>query len=598
MNRRTDSRIASPSELTPKGTSVKTPCLRSTLSMRLLLTGFSSAVLAGAAHGQGQTPSPSQQPPGEVAGEDKTDAVFSIPEFRGLQAPEGADQSSFVVVAITLEGGQPDLNAAAAGFAPAAGSTISVAELFAYAGRVQAQYFNAGYPLIRVVVPAQDIQPAGSEVRILIVNGFIEDIDSSALPGRVAGQVERLLRPLVGNPSVSAAELERRILLAGDTAGLSLRSALTPGAEIGATSLIVTGDYSAVEGVVTIDNRVIEDVGREQATFSIALNSLLGRGDQVVLTTATALSEPGLGDGALRSYVGLSASLPVGTEGWSAGLQLLQASNTPDPVAGGAQFGNEFFRAGVSASYALSRTRRASSVLSLSFDASFEEQQLDLLGLQASLFADRTRVARASLSGYSLLGGRGQVSYDAEVSKGIDGLGARAGGDATALRPLSRDGADADFFKFSAGGTLTQEVLEGLSLQTTVRAQSSFNAPLVRSEQTSFVSPGLISGPPSGAVTGDRMIAGRMEAQTLVRIAESLVVQPYAAIAAGESHLERPTALERRHSGASSLAIGVRTQIDVLDSQTMSAQLEWARVESRDQRIERDWFGFSVGLKF
>lgn len=577
---------------------MKRSSFRSNLGARLLLSGVTSAALAGAAHGQAQTSSPSQQPPGELAGEERTDAVLSLPEARGLIAPDGASDTGFVLGALLLEGGKEDLNARALAGAPAPGSTLTVAELFEFAGLVQSQYFEAGYPLVRVIVPAQDIQPEGSDVRILIVNGYIDVIDAKALPGRVAGQVEKFLLPLVGNEFVSADELERRILLAGDTAGLRLKTALTPGAEIGATSLIVTGDYSPVEGVVSVDNRVIEDVGREQITFSAALNSLAGLGEQVVFTAATALNDPGLGSSALRSYTGVTVSLPVGIEGWSVGMQMLHASNAPDPVGTGLEFDNEFFRTGVSASYALKRTRRASSAISLGFDASYEEQRLGLLGLDVSLFADRTRVARAGISGYNILRDKTILNYDAQLSKGIDGFGARAADDASAVRPLSRDGADASFTKLALGGSLTHGITDGLTLLTTLRAQTGFNDPLLRSEQASIVSPGLVSGPPSGTVTGDRMVAGRIEAQTLVRVADALSVQPYLAIAAGESRLENPTLLERTHSGASSMGVGVRTQFDVTDQNALSAQLEWARVESNDRRLERDWLGFSVALRF
>lgn len=579
-----------------KGKNVNSSSLYSRLGARLLLTSFTSAVLAGGAQGQGQ--SPSQQLPGEIAGEDRTDAVLSLPELRGLSAPEGAELTSFKVGAFFLEGGQAELNARAAAAAPPIGTTISVADLFEYAGFIQSLYFGAGYPLVRVVIPAQDIQPEGSQVRILIVGGYVERIDAAALPPRVSGQVEKLLRPLVGDESISAGELERRILLAGDTAGLRLKTALTPGTEIGATSLIVSGDYRLVEGVVSIDNRVTEDVGREQVTVSVGLNSLLGAGEQVVVTSATALNDPGFGPSALRSYVGVSASVPIGTEGWSVGVQVIQAGNAPAPVAAGVQFDNEFFRTGLSASYALQRARRASAAMSFGFDASYEAQRLRLLGLETSLFADRTRVARAGISGYGLFGEGGQINYDAQISKGIDALGARAASDASALRPLSRDGADANFYKLSAGGSLTQEVLEGLSLQASLRAQSSFNAPLVRSEQASIVSPGLVSGPPSGAVTGDRMIAGRMEAQIRMRVSDAITLHPYMAFAAGESRLEKPTALERAHSGANSFGVGLRSQINVTDRRLLSAQLEWAKVESNDPRLDRDWLGFSVALRF
>lgn len=568
-----------------------------TLDARVLLSGITSVFLAGMAHGQSQIQSPSQQPPGERAGEDKTDAVLSIPELRGLRAPDGAELKSFSVGTILLEGGLEDINARAAALAPAPGATLSVEELFKYAGLVQSLYFDAGYPLVRVVVPAQDIEPLGSTVKILVINGYVDAIDTAALPARVARRVEKVLSPLIGEVAISASELERRILLAGDTAGLRLRSALTPGVEIGATSLVLTGDHSAVDGVISLDNRVIEDVGREQVTASLALNSVFGRGEQLVLTGATALEDPEIGESALRSYTGLSASLPVGTEGWSIGLQLLHASNAPEPV-GGAAFDNTFFRVGLSAAYALERSRRASSVLSFGVDASYEEQRLQLPGLQASLFADRTRVARAGFSGYGHLGDQSQLTYDIQVSKGIDGLGARNTSDATALRPLSREGADAGFAKISVGGSLKKDVYEWLSLQAAIRAQTSFNQPLVRSEQASFVSPGLVSGPPSGSVTGDRMIAGRMEAQTSVQISDVVNLQPYISIAAGESHLENPTALERRHSGGRSLGLGLRAAFDVTSEQTLSAQLEWASVDSDDQRLERDWFGFSVAVRF
>jgi hemolysin activation/secretion protein len=568
------------------------------LRARLLLSGLTSAALVGTAHGQGQTTSPSQQPPGEVAGETQNDAVLSLPQVRGLLAPSGAEDTKFVLGAVVLEGGQPDLNAQAMQAAPSSGSTLSVAELFEFAGLVQRLYFEAGYPLVRVVVPAQDIKPAGGDVRILIVNGYIDGIDSSGLPGRVAGQVEKMLAPLVGDETITASELERRVLLAGDTDGLSLRTALTPGEGIGATTLVVTGEHRALETVVSIDNRVIEEVGREQVTFSAAFNSVLGAGEQFVLTTATALSDPGLGPSALRSYAGVSASAPVGVDGWSVGFQAMQASNAPDPIAAGIQFENEFFRAGVSTSYALKRTRKSSASLTLGFDASFEEQRLDLLGQEVSLFSDRTRVIRAGLSGYQSLSRTGALSFDAQLSRGLDGLGARAASDASNLRPLSRDGTDAAFTKLAFGATAVQKLSDELRLQATVRAQSSFNAPLLRSEQTSFVSPGLVSGPPSGLVTGDRMVAGRFEAQSSVRVTDTISIQPYLAVAAGESHLERATALERDHSGATSAGIGLRSQLQITDRSQLALQLEWASLDSDDTRLNRDWLGFSVSLRY
>lgn len=96
-------------------------------------------------------------------------------------------------------------------------------------------------------------------------------------------------------------------------------------------------------------------------------------------------------------------------------------------------------------------------------------------------------------------------------SPGGDAFGARSAESATGARPLPRDGADASFGKLALGAALIHRREEGISFQTAIRAQTSFHEPLVRSEQASFVSPGLVSGPPSGSVTGDRMIAARLD---------------------------------------------------------------------------------------
>ena len=77
MSRQTDPQLPPPSPLILKGAPVKKPFACSTLGTRLLLTSFTSAILASAAHGQIQ--SPSQQPPGERAGEDKPDEGGPLP---------------------------------------------------------------------------------------------------------------------------------------------------------------------------------------------------------------------------------------------------------------------------------------------------------------------------------------------------------------------------------------------------------------------------------------------------------------------------------------------------------------------------------------
>lgn len=581
---------ARPSDLTMKS---------GRLRLSLLATAGLGLFASNAhAQSQGVPSSPLQQLPGETAERPQTGATIALPEVPSLQVPEGAEDIAFQLQSIRIDGGQEALNAKALAMAPQAGGQVSIDQLFAYASTIQRLYFEAGYPLSRVVVPAQDLASAGADVRILVVNGFVDRIDTSNLHPRVRAQVERMLRPLLNDESITAKALERHVLLAGETAGVSLRTALAPGAATGAVTLVASGDYKPIDGVISIDNRVLEDLGREQITFSAAFNSVLGGGEKIILTAATALEDPGIGTSVLRSFVALNATVPVGSNGFGLGAQAIYASNAPGETTPGLLFDNEFARFGINASYALVRSRRASSTLTLGFDASSEDQQVNFVGIQTPLFKDRIRALRLGIAGYGQAGNATVLSYDVQFSQGINALGARSAGDATMLLPLSRDGADAAFTKLEAGATVLSEIARGFKLQVATRGMTSFGDPLVRSEQASFASPGLLSGPPPGSVIGDRMIGARIEAQAPQRISANFTLEPYAAAAAAHSGLERPTAFELPESDAAAFGLGLRFQINLSAKVTLSSQVEWMHVNSDDLRLKDDWFNFAVALRF
>jgi hemolysin activation/secretion protein len=556
------------------------------------------AMLAVGAQAQGVQSSPIQQLPGETADRPRLNTTIALPNAPTLQAPAGADGIVFELRSVRIDGGQDALNTSAMAKAPMAGSQMSVEQLFAYAASIQQLYFEAGFPLSRVIVPAQDLQSQSADVRILVVNGFIDRIDTSNLHPRVRGQVEKMLRPLLNDESISAKSLERHILLAGETAGVSLQSALSPGATIGAVTLVASGDYKPIDGVISIDNRVLEELGREQVTLSAAFNSILGSGEKIVLTAATALQNPGIGTSVLRSFVALNATAPIGRDGLALGVQAIYASNAPAETQPGLLFDNEFWRVGINASYALVRSRRASSTLTLAFDASDEEQQINFAGITTPLFKDRIRALRLGMAGYGYIGRATVVNYDLQFSQGIDALGARSAAEASFLLPLSRDGADATFSKLEGGATVLSEVTRGLKIQATARGMTGFGDPLVRSEQASFASPALVSGPPPGSVIGDRMIGARLELQSPQRLSKDVTLEPYFGAAAAYSKLERPTTFELPESDATAVGLGMRLQVNLSTKITLSSQLEWMHVNSPDLRLDDDWFNFVVALRF
>jgi len=141
-----------------------------------------SLVLAMAEPALAQTQSPSQVPPGQTLGQRAPAGSFSFPVARGQGAPEGAEAIRFTLRDLRVEGGLAPLDAQAQALKPAAGTEVSVAEVYDYAAALQAAYLQAGYPLVRVIVPAQDLDRATGSVRVLVVSGFVERLDVDGIP--------------------------------------------------------------------------------------------------------------------------------------------------------------------------------------------------------------------------------------------------------------------------------------------------------------------------------------------------------------------------------------------------------------------------------
>jgi hemolysin activation/secretion protein len=525
-----------------------------------------------------QVPSGSQIPPGETVERTGPAAQFSFPAAQGLRAPEGADAIKFTLGTLTIEGGLPALATQTTSLTPQKGAQVSVSDVYAFAGALQQAYLDAGFPLVRVIVPAQDLDKASGNISIRVVSGFVDSIDVSALPERAQKPVQKILMGLVGQSPVTAAMLEHRLLLAGETAGLSLRTALAPGSRTGATKLVLTGDHRLMQAALAIDNRMVKDLGGEQVTASFSLNSLLGQGDRLITTIAFAPDEPSLGEDALRRYGSVYFSMPVASNGLELGVELLGTSSIPQGDSALLALKSNFAKASVFAALPVQRRRDRAMTVKLSFDAAYEEQLTSILGFPIPLFTDRTRVIRANIEGYRPMPLGLVIGYSAQVSQGLDGLGARATDTASFLNPLSRLGADAAFTSANLSLNLQRSFENDTSILFTLRGTTGFGDPLLRSEQGSIVSSDLISGPPSGSGIGDETIGGRLEVRRTYSF-DRLAIAPFVFTAAGQAKLQNPTVLETSLTKAQAAGIGAEIFFRTKSDQRWRTRLEWSQTQ-------------------
>jgi len=489
---------------------------------------------------------------------------FALPGTPGLATPAGAEKLFVSLAGVSVEGGLPQLAAATAALeAQLTHGKVSGAEVFAAARELEANYAKAGYVLVRVILPPQRLVDGG-RLKLRVVDGFIERVDVENVPAPVRARILHLVSPLTGRRGVTLPEIERRVLLAGDTPGVLLRSTLAPGKALGGTVLVLEAKYQATSETESFDNTVSAALGTTTVGTGLAFNSVTGLGETVYLNAS---GHPESGDNGLFSTHPRNRTLaggvvvPLPLDGLSLNAEYTDARTTPFPTAGIGTT-DTFDRLSLRLRYAWLRSRLANFNTEASFDAEDETNSLFLGSDSLPLSEDRLRVLRLAADGDLFTPWGGSVSGRAVASFGLDGLGARSAADATPTLPLSRQGADDTFHKLNINLAYGQPLLEHLALSFIAQAQTSFGEPLLSAEQFNIANGAGLSAFDAGSIVGDDgfVVRGQLASPWQVQLPATelgVVATPYLFAAYGEVSLADPTALEAGSTRATSWGAGV-----------------------------------------
>jgi len=572
------------------------------LLRRILLWALFVAGAGGLAQAQERVaPAPSQVEPPRLPA-----APRVAPEIPSVQPPEApafpkhAEKLSFILLGFDIEGEFDEFVAARRELAaPLIGKRVTVAQVFEFATQLQAAYVRAGYLLARVVVAPQELNER-ARVKIQVIDGFIERIDVSALPPAIRNRVAATLEPLFHKRHLTERELERRLLLASDTPGAQLRSTFAAGEEIGGSVLIVTGSYRPVVLSGYTDNAMPVTFGTLQSVALLGLNSVLGMGESITVSTTGYPSRDFATEFPTRRFLQGSLVFPVGIDGLKFLIAGTDGRTTPrvDLLA---QTQGIFRQNTYVLAYDAVKSRDFQLTFSGRFDATYERIDTLVLTPPVSLSLDQVRPVRASVDGnWQLRETNTNIVFGATVSRGLNALGARTLADATPELPLSRQGADAVFTKLNAALAITQSLPSDFFIATTSYAQSSFNKPLLTSEQFDIIGPKMLSGLPVGLLPGDSSWVVRTELGHVNQFpieSGGLTVTQYLFGATGERIFYQPTVLELGSVHATNYGVGPRF-VTTRWAELMPnsyAFVEWSRLRSTDPTLER-WRIFSEVL--
>lgn len=235
----------------------------------------------------------------------------ALPEETAKPAARLDDQVGIAIRGFRIVGAvavpAPELQAL---LADAIGKELTLAGIDGHARRITARYRDAGYPLARAYLPAQEIKDGIVEIAVLEGRLGRLGIDNrSPLPDdRVAAS----LAGLRAGEAVRGDVLERGLLLLSDLPGVEVVSTLKPGASVGTTDLDVrlTGK-SPYAGGIEADNFGNRYTGEWRPGGYFTAGNLAGLADTLAVR---ALAAEGL------SYGRIAWQLPVGTAGTQAGI--------------------------------------------------------------------------------------------------------------------------------------------------------------------------------------------------------------------------------------------------------------------------------------
>jgi hemolysin activation/secretion protein len=504
-----------------------------------------------AVQAQTNTAAPETVTPQTLAPEVAPDTAIKLPALQSLSPPPGSEGLRATPAHVLVEGAFPAVaDEVAALTRPLEGRAITLAELYRIASEIEALHARAGYVLARVSVPPQRIADGGT-VRIVVIDGFLESIDTSALPRRIQSAVAARLAGLRGVRQIRLGRIERQLLLAGDVAGVTLRSTLARGDEAGGVRLIVDGTWRPLRVTARGDNALDRSLGDASGSLQVSANGLLGLGETLYSYAATSdPARPFASDTSVRVFGG-GMLVGVGNGRLTLNPEATVSRPVPTAPAGAPRTEGLLVRYAARAGYVLAQTREGRLALDLSLEAL--DQKTNAIDFDTELARDHYAVARFGAS-YGRVAPRLAWNVSAQLSEGLGRLGGDTG------VPPTRQGAQPAFTKLTAQGRVTYAVAPRLTLSAALFAQSSLGHAMLRAEQFQLEGNDAVSAYVGGITALDDGATLRTEAATRVALGP-LALAPYIFAAGGNGAIARPTAVETAHLTAGAFGGGVRSTI-------------------------------------
>ncbi|WP_370678913.1 ShlB/FhaC/HecB family hemolysin secretion/activation protein [Comamonas sp. GB3 AK4-5] len=405
---------------------------------------------------------------------------------------------------------------AATGLDQVIGQSLDLNGLRALAQQVTHYLQDQGYLVARAWLPEQDLSSGVLQINVL--EGRYGQVLAQSSDNAVVASAQRWLASMQPGQAVTQAQLHRSLLLLTDLPGLSTRSVLRPGANVGEADLLLEAEPTdRWKGQVALDNYGNRYSGRERLSAGLEFQPGLVFGDQASIDV--------LGTREKTWQAAASYSLPLGVDGWRLQTQLSRTDY---------QLGKEFSALDahgtadtffLGASYPLLRTQNANIRTSAGWqyrtlrdhrDALHSSERKNVKAVVLSLSGDLIEPHAVSWGSMTLHAGDLKLRDD---QLEIDHLTARTAG---------------RYNRLNLDAARIQSVVSNWSVYGRVSAQWA-NKNLDGSEKMTLGGSTGVRGWPTGEAIGDRGWLAQLE----LRWQLAPAWQPYVFVDAGSVHLNK-----------------------------------------------------------
>lgn len=374
-------------------------------------------------------------------------------------------------------------------FARYIGRSVSSAELSRLAEEISARARGKGY-----VFASASIEPQRLTSGVLIVRYDPGVLDDIRIEGGNNPAVREALGPLLGKPA-QMDQVERRLLLAGDIDGVSIRRSQYV-REGSRGVLVVTIAQTATRVRVVLDNDSTAPIGPEQLRVDASFSGVLAKDDVVAVTYVATPFEPDE-----LQYVRGRYAKRVSRGGTEVSIGASVSSSHPGDYLDALDIRGQSWSANIGVLQPLLRRRDGS----LWFGANLDVRDSRQFRSGRLRRHDRIFAMRASVYGNAAAAG-GTVRGNLTLSHGLDGLGATGAGEPLA----SRDDADSDFTHVVGWGDWTRPVGDGFSMRLAAQGQLA-SGPLLIAEEIGLGGAAFLRGYDYSERSGDEGYMGSAE---------------------------------------------------------------------------------------